>query len=110
MMDGEMAQLQTNLEIQLQTTAESIKTRIDQRIKQMDDKVKEIQNSYYESGVQGCVNLHNNLHPLQQTLEKAMVLLVNQDEYALNYFQTKYECIALRRLLGKNPKTGANLI
>lgn len=106
LIDQEMSKVQANLSQQLQASADSIKTRIDNRLKQMDVKTNEMQNHYFQNGLQGCLNLHNNLHPLQITLEKALVMLVEQDEFALNYFQTKYECIALRRLLGKNPKTG----
>lgn len=101
----EMSNFQQRITIHLQSSAESIKNRIDQRFQAMEERNKEAQANYYEKGVQGCVNLHNNLQPLQEILEKALVLLIRRDEFALNYFQTRGECMSFRQQLGKNPKT-----
>lgn len=108
MIGEEMSNFQHRITAHLQSSAESIKRRIDQRFQSMEEKNKEAQAKYYEKGVKGCVNLHNNLQPLQEILEKALVLLIRQDEFALNYFQTRGECMSLRPQLGKNPKTGVD--
>lgn len=105
MIGEEMSNFQHRITAHLQLSAESIKKRIDQRFQSMEEKNKEAQANYYEKGVQGCVNLHNNLQPLQEILEKALVLLIRQDEFALNYFKTRGECMSIRQQLGKNPKT-----
>lgn len=109
MIGQEMSDFQQRITTHLQSSAESIKNRIDQRFHAMEERNKEAQANYYEKGVQGCVNLHNNLQPLQEILEKALVLLIRQDEFALNYFQTRGECMSLRQQLGKNTKTGVDL-
>lgn len=108
MIGQEMSNFQQRISTHLQSSTESIKKRIDQRLQAMEERNKEEQAKYYEKGVQGCVNLHNNLQPLQEILEKALVLLIRQDEFALNYFQIRGECISLRQQLGKNPQTGVD--
>lgn len=83
----------------MQSSVDSIMTGMDQRSEQMEVKMKEDDTKFYESGLQGQINLHNNLYPLHDIVEKAFCMLIFRDEYALDYYQTRGESMGLKDML-----------